>query len=344
MGCVELSDHKVIGNNKKPYIIAEVNSSHNGNIVTAKKMAEQIKEAGCDCVKFQSWSPESLYSRTYYDSNPIAKRIVQKFSLSEHDLLELSNYCNEIGISFSSTPYSIKEVDFLVEECNVPFIKIGSMEINNYDFLSYIAQKKLPVILSTGMSEMDEIRKAVSLFEANGNSTLILLHCISIYPAEKSTIHLNNILGLMEEFPNYPIGFSDHTFGTEIAVAATALGAGVIEKHFTLDKTKMGMDNNMAIEPDEMALLVQNCTNVYEAMGTRERIVTEAEYAQRMRMRRSVIYTKSLKAGSKITPEDLDVKRPGDGLDPGRMADIIGKSLTIDVEADTLVSESDFKA
>lgn len=130
-----LNNSTVIGDYKKPYIVAEVNTSHNGNIDTAKRMIDKVKECGCDCVKFQSWSPESLYSKTYYDSNPIAKRIVKKFALTEDQLLEVARYCKNAGISFSSTPYSPEEVDFLLGKCDVPYIKIASMDINNYAFL-----------------------------------------------------------------------------------------------------------------------------------------------------------------------------------------------------------------
>lgn len=340
MAEVILRDKTIIGDYKKPYIVAEVNSSHNGDVQTAKDMVKRAKEAGCNCVKFQSWSAESLYSKSYYDSNPIAKRIVQKFSLSEDELLDIANYCNEIGISFSSTPYSRSEVDFLVDKCNAPYIKVASMDINNYSYLEYIARKGIPVILSTGMAELDEIIKAVKVFETVKNKQLILLHCISIYPAEASTIHLNNIIGLRNEFPNYSIGFSDHTYGTEIAAAATALGACVIEKHFTLDKSKMGMDNNMAIEPDEMAELVKNCNNVYEAMGTAEKIVSQAEYEQRKKMRRSVIAARDLPKGTIIKLEDLDVKRPGDGLPPEYIEKLIGKTVNCEISADTMILKS----
>lgn len=341
MAKITLRDNTVVGDYERPYIIAEVNSSHNGSVETAKEMVKKAKEIGCSCVKFQSWSAESLYAKSYYDSNPIAKRIVQKFSLSESELLDIANYCNSIGMSFSSTPYSRQEVDFLLDECKAPFIKIASMEINNYEYLQYIAKKGAPIILSTGMAEMDEIRKAVAAIEEAGNRQIILLHCISIYPAEPETIHLNNILGLREEFPNYPIGFSDHTLGTEVAAAATALGVAVLEKHFTLDSGKMGMDNNMAIEPDEMAKLIKDCNNVYAAMGSKERVVSEAEYAQRKKMRRSVIAVRDLVAGTKLIEADFDVKRPGDGLPPEKIQTLIGRVLKNDVKADTMILETD---
>ncbi len=343
MASVLLRDGRLIENFAKPYVVAEVNSSHNGCVETAKEMIKKAKEAGCSCVKFQSWSASSLYSASYYKDNPVAKRIVEKFALSEEELAEVVECCKTEGISFSSTPYAKKEVDFLVERCNVPFIKIASMEINNYEFLSYIAKKNIPVVLSTGMAELDEIKRAVKVIEDSGNRQIILLHCISIYPAAPDTIHLNNIAGLQKEFPTCPIGFSDHTLGTEISSAAVALGACIIEKHFTLDNKKMGMDNNMAIEPEEMKKLVKNASNVFEAMGSTERVVSEAEYKQRKNMRRSIIVVRDMKKGDIIGKEDLSLKRPGTGLVPEKLSAVIGKKLVHDLEADTMIQENDFE-
>lgn len=341
MAEIKLRDGTVIGDYQKPYIIAEVNSSHNGNVETARQMIAKAKEIGASCVKFQSWSADSLYSKSYYSNNPIAKRIVEKFSLTEEQLISMADYCREVGISFSSTPYSCHEVDILLEKCRAPYIKVASMDINNNQYLRYIASTKAPIILSTGMAEMDEVRRAVEVIEKAGNSQIALLHCISIYPAEPETIHLNNILGLREEFPQYPIGFSDHTLGTEMAAAATALGAAVIEKHFTLDKSKMGMDNNMATEPEEFAQLIKGCNNVYKAMGSKERVVSEAEYVQRQKMRRSIIAAENLAAGTVLTAENLGAKRPGTGIQLDKLSSVIGKRLLRDIEADTLIAETD---
>lgn len=343
MSSIELSNGIIVGNYQKPYIVAEVNSSHNGNIIVAKEMIKSAKECGCDCVKFQSWSKESLYSKTYYNANPLAQRIVGKFALTENDFLEIVDYCNQIGISFSSTPYSKQEVDFLVDKCQVPFIKIASMEINNYEYLKYIAQKRIPVVLSTGMSELEEIKKAVQIFEEVGNDKLIILHCVSIYPAPASSINLNNLITLKELFPKYAIGYSDHTVGAEVACASIALGSGFVEKHFSLDNKKVGMDNNMATEPKEMKELVDSCHNVFKAMGKFERIVSEDEYKQRIKMRRSIVLNKDLVKGSILKYEDLDCKRPGDGIPPQRLDELIGKVLKSDIEADMLIYEKNIE-
>lgn len=339
MAEIQLADGRKIGDYIRPYIVAEVNSSHNGNVETAKQMIDEAKRIGCDCVKFQSWSAGSLYSATYYQENPIAKRIVGKFAMSEEALAELAEYCQKKGIAFSSTPYCKREVDFLVDTCNVPFFKIASMDINNYPYIRYIAEKGVPIVLATGMADLEEIQKAVATVEDTGNKNLCLLHCISIYPPETQTIHLNNILGLREEFASYPIGFSDHSLGTEMPVAATALGTAYIEKHFTLDKKKMGMDNNMAMEPDEFENMVACCHRVFDAMGGYERTVGEAELAQREKMRRSVVVVKDMKMGSVLQKNDLDVKRPGSGIPPEKMPELIGKKLAADVMADQILTE-----
>ncbi len=337
----KLNSGMVLSDFGKPYIVAELNTSHMGKIDTAKEMISTAKEAGCDCVKFQSWSAETLYSKSYYEQNPIAKRFFDKLSFSEEALMELANYCKSIEIGFASTPYSRREVDFLVNKCEVPYIKIASMDLTNLPFLEYIAKSGTPIVLSTGMGEMDEIVKAVRTIHKAGNQNVCLLHCTSIYPPEISTIRLKNILGLRERFPDCAIGYSDHSIGIEIASAAVALGACMVEKHFTLDNSKIGIDNQMATEPGEMAQLVRNCHNVQLALGSEDRIVFSAEIEQRHNMRRSIVATRDLFAGDSIKPEDLDVKRPGTGISPEKMADLIGNTLLRDVGADTLITDAD---
>lgn len=343
MAQIQLKSGKILGDYMRPYIVAEVNSSHNGDIEVAKRMIDAAAEAGCDCVKFQSWSAESLYSATYYKANPISKRIVKKFSLTQEQLRDMAEYSRSRGIDFSSTPYSREEVDWLVDECKAPFVKVASMDLNNYLYLRYIAKKGVPIVLSTGMSEMAEIRKAVQTIEDAGNRQICLLHCISIYPPEFETIHLHNILGLREAFPNYPIGFSDHSHGVEMAVAATALGAALIEKHLTLDRTKIGMDNQMATEPEEMKQMVDCCIRTQIAMGNKERVVREAEQEQMKKMRRSVIVTRNIKAGEILQLADLDAKRPGTGIPADKIESLVGKKLLVDKDADTLLEINDIE-
>lgn len=336
-----LRDFVVVSDYGRPYITAEVNTSHSGSVDTAKEMIDRAKDAGCDCVKFQSWSAESLYSRTYYDENPIAKRVVQKFAFNEAQLMQVASHCASRGIAFASTPYSEPEVDFLVEKSRAPYIKVASMDLVNYPFLDYIARRGVAIVLSTGMGTLEEVRRAVGTIEDAGNGNICLLHCISIYPPEISTIRLNNILGLREAFPTHPVGFSDHSLGTEMATAAVALGAAMVEKHLTLDRKKIGMDNQMASEPEEMAQLVRHCHNVNIALGDTERIVLPAELDQRLKMRRSVIVIRDVPAGTRLTRDDLGTKRPGTGLPPEKLAELVGRVVKNDLKADTLVLASD---
>lgn len=341
MAKIVLKDSTVIGDFLKPYVVAEVNTSHGGSLDVAKQMIDRAKEAGCACVKFQSWSTDSLYSRTFYDENPIAKRFVQKFAFSDVRLMEMADHCRSVGIAFASTPYSNAEVDFLVEKAGAPFIKVASMDLVNYPFLRYIGKSGVPIVLSTGMGTMDEIRKAVAAIEDAGNTQICILHCIAIYPPEISTIRLNNIHGLRAEFPRYPIGFSDHSMGIEIPVASVALGAALIEKHLTLDRKKIGMDNQMATEPEEMKQLVRSCENVHAALGGPERVVLPAELEQIKKMRRSVVAVRDLPAGTVLQAGDLCAKRPGIGLPPEALDALPGRTLKNAVKADALIFESD---
>lgn len=337
---MKLNNGVVVDNYSKPYFIAEMNTSHFGNIDIAKQMIDAAKKAHCNCVKFQSWSAESLYSQTYYRKNPIAKRIVNKFSLSSDQLKILADYAHGVGIDFASTPYSREEVDFLVHQCGVPFIKVASMEINNYPYLDYIARTGSAIILSTGMADQAEITKAVQCIHDAGNYNLCVLHCVSIYPAEPSTIHLRNMPTMRGLYPNVTIGYSDHTLGVETPIAAVALGAAMIEKHFTLDASKIGMDNQMAMEPDAFAAMVQSCNVAWESLGLDERLVSDAELAQRSNMRRSIVSRKTILAGAHIVWDDIDFKRPGDGYSPSELESVLGKVAVVDIPSDEVIYPS----
>lgn len=338
-----LNNGRVIGDGKEPYFVAEVNSSHNGDITLAKQMISKIKEIGADAVKFQSWSSTSLYSKDYYKNNPISKRFFDKFAFDNSKFDEVLKCCNELNISFTSTPYSKKEVDYLVNIAKVPFLKVASMDINNYLFLEYIAKTGSAIILSTGMSTYAEVDKAINILKSSGNKNLCILHCVSLYPVDYKYINLNNILYLKDKYKDIPIGFSDHSIGIEIPSAAIALGACVIEKHFTLDKSKIGMDNQMATEPEEFNKMIVACRNVYESLGTIERIVLDDEKEQLKKMRRSIVVNKNLKSGSLINIEDIDFKRPADGVSPDKYLDVIGKELVVDKNEDSILYYNDLK-
>ena len=334
MSTLTLRNGRVVGDYLRPYIVAELNTSHFGDMALARAMIDRAKAAGCDCVKFQSWSAETLYADSYYKDNAIAKRIVKKFALEAAQLKELSQYAKENGIDFTSTPYAIREAEFLVTDCDVPFVKIASMELNNLPYLSKLGALGVPLVLSTGMGTLEEIIAAVRVIEEAGNRQIVILHCTSVYPAEPRAMRLQNIAGLRTEFPTYPIGYSDHSIGMEIPVASVALGACLIEKHFTLDRSRIGMDNQMATEPEEMEAMIASCHRVHAALGGTGRILDASERSQAPKMRRSVVTTRQLKAGHVLTEGDLDAKRPGTGIAPGEMHRLIGRVLHEDIDAD----------
>jgi sialic acid synthase SpsE len=337
-----LRNGKNIVNEGDPYIVAELNSSHNGKIGVAKEMIDAAKKCGCDAVKFQSWSAESLYCRDYYEQNPISKRMVRGFSLKPEELLELSQYCSDVGIDFSSTPYSNEEVDFLVDRCQAPFVKVASMDINNLPYLRYIAKKDVPIVLSTGMATIEEIEDAVKAIEQEGNRNICILHCVSLYPVDVQSVNLNNMVMLRRKFPNYAVGYSDHTIGCEVACASIALGASLIEKHFTLNSEKIGWDNQMAAEPGDMEELVVKCRKVYRSLGLYERKLTSDEFDQQKKMRRSLVAAVDMCKGHKIEEKDLTAKRPGDGISLSEYEKIVGRVLVQDIKKDQLILEKYF--
>jgi N-acetylneuraminate synthase len=314
----------------RPYIIAELNTSHNGSLDLAKKMIHEAKQSGADCVKFQSFSPESLFSEKYLEKENITKRIFEKVSLSNNELIELATYSREIGLDFASTAYTREEVDFLVRNCNPAFLKVASMDINNYAFLKQISSYDLPIILSTGMSYLDEIDRAVDLIYSK-NKNLTLLHCTSNYPTKLEDANLLNITLFQDRYPKIEIGYSDHTIGTLAPTLASQLGAKVIEKHFTLDNKIIGMDNKMATDPIEFKKMALELTNFSKVLGSYDRIVGETELNMRDKMRRSIVLTKSIKAGDFITADMLTGKRPGNFIPISAISDIVGKTAKVDL-------------
>ncbi len=338
---IKLGKKTFIGKNFPPYFVAELNTSHFGDLNLAKKMIISAKQSGANCIKLQSWTPDSINSGEYYKKNPITRKFFEKYSLTKNSLKKLSIFCKKNRIDFSSTPYSKEEVNFLINECDVAFIKIASMDLNNSEYLKFIASKKKPIILSTGMGSINEIRTAVKILSKNSKKKFCLLHCVSLYPTPIKNLNLRNISGLIEEFPNIPIGFSDHTIGPEFAAASIALGASVIEKHFTLDKNKIGMDNQMSSEPDEFKNLVTYCKNIYYSLGQKKRRVSKIEFNQRLTMRRSLILKKDLKKGHKLTINDISLKRPGTGIAADKLKRIIGKKINKNLNAESILNYKD---
>ena len=338
---IKLNDNCKIGDFQKPYIVAELNTSHFGNISIAKKMILKAKETGCNCVKLQSWSPDTLYSKKFFNKNPVSKRFFDKYSLDNSQLKKLAIYSKKIGISFSSTPYSEEEVNFLVNECNPAFIKIASMDLNNYLFLKFIAKKKIPVILSTGMGTIKEIESAVKILISNGQKNICILHCVSLYPLDTKIANLKNITMLRNKFKNIPIGYSDHSIGSTLPILSIALGACVVEKHFTLDSKKIGMDNQMATEPNDMLKLTSESLITFNSLGAEKRSLSKKEFDQRKKMRRSIFTKVSLNKNEKITKEKILLRRPGQGIPPDKILKILGKKVNRNINKNSLLKISD---
>ena len=332
---------------KDPYIIAELGSNHNGDMNLARKLIDAAKRTGVDCVKFQSWSKDTIFSKKKYQENYFLsddyrnredyslEEIVKTFSISEKQLREMFEYAFESGIDCTSTPFSKKEVDFLVDVLDVPFIKIASMDVNNFPFLEYIAKKMKPMLMSTGLSELHEIDKAVKTIESTGNYQLIILHCIAIYPTPDKCVNLNNI-DTLKHLYQYPVGFSDHSLGFSIPLASVAKGVCIIEKHFTIDKDMFGWDHKVSATPEEMKIIVEESKRISRALGS-NRISCPEDETRKNEFRRSVVTSRNLKAGEVVKIEDLDAKRPGTGIPPGEIQYLIGRTLKIDIDEDEII-------
>ena len=349
---VQLTKTKEIFNYCKPYIIAELGANHNGDMKLAKKMIIEAKEAGADCVKFQSWSKDSVFARKKYEDNYFIsddyrdrtdytlEEIVDAYSISEEELLEMKKFADELGIDCTSTPFSRKEADFLVDKLNTPFIKVASMDLNNYPFLKYLAKKGKPIVIATGLSELHEIDKAIKTIENTGNKNIVILHCVSTYPPEDKDVNLNNIKTLMTTYPEYPIGFSDHTLGIAIPLASVALGACLIEKHFTLDKNMEGWDHKVSATKDEMREIVENAKRVSDALGSFRISATETNEKKR-EFRRSIVLTREMKKGETISLGDVDYKRPGSGFAPDMTDFVVGRTVNKDLMFDHILTNED---
>jgi len=324
---------------KEPIIIAEIGANHNGDMALARKMIKAARECGCDYVKFQSWTPDSLISREEYQRNQELRDMVEKYYLRPEQHRELSDYCKKNKIGFSSSAFSPEEID-LLKSLKVDFIKIASMDITNLELLKYAGRAKLPIMLSTGMASMAEIKKAVTIIEKEGNKKLTLMHCISIYPPQDEDINLNNIPMLKKEF-NYPVGFSDHTLGDTAALAAVALGATVIEKHFTLDKNLPGWDHQISADPGEMKLIASGAKRIAGLLGSDKRSIGRDEEAQKLKFRRSIVAARDLKKETSIKLKDLSFKRPGNGIPPDKLDSVMGKKLKRAIKADNLIEMKD---
>ena len=342
-----ITKSKELYNYCEPYIIAELGANHNGDMELARKLILSAKESGAHCVKFQSWSKNTIFSRQKYEENffladdyrdrsdVTMEKLVEAYSISEAQLKDMKEYADSLGIDFTSTPFSKAEADFLVDELKVPFLKVASMDVDNLPFLDYLARKGLPIILSTGLSDLSEIDEAVRTIENAGNKELVLLHCVATYPPRDEDVNLRKMETMRLQYP-YPIGFSDHTIGTEIPLAAVALGACVIEKHFTLDKNMEGWDHKVSSEPGDLAAIVDNSKRVHSSLGS-SRIIHVEDSERRREFRRSIVTSRDVKSGEILTEKDLDFKRPGSGISPAEVRYVIGRTLKRNIECDRVL-------
>jgi len=334
----------------KVFIIAEAGVNHNGDIRFAYKLVDAAKEAGADAVKFQTFKAENVvskiaekaeYQKETTNSKESQYEMIKKLELSFEDFVKIKDYCDKKGVIFLSTPFDYESVDFL--EGLVPLYKVGSGEITNLPFLEYIAQKGKPIILSTGMSTLGEVEEAVKIItNVNPSLPLVLLHCVSNYPAKYEDINLKAMLTLKEAF-KLPVGYSDHTLGIEIAIAAVALGAKVIEKHFTLDRGLPGPDHMASLEPDELKKMVKSIRNVEKALGIGIKKPAQSELEVIKAARRSLVAARDIRAGEVVKESDMLIKRPGTGILPKFKEMIIGMRLTKDVKKDNPFDWEDFK-
>lgn len=327
----------------KTLIIAEAGVNHNGSLEIAKQLVRTAKECGADIVKFQTAKLDSLVSKhaemaDYQKKNTgkeeSQKEMLRKLLLSYEDFLTLADYCKEVGIQFLSTPFDIESIHFLNPMQDI--WKVPSGEITNYPYLVEIAKTGKKVIISTGMAEMDEIEAAVRVLRENGTKDLTILHCTTEYPAPLDDVNLRVMQTLKEKF-GCPVGYSDHTKGISVSLAASALGAEVIEKHFTLDRNMEGPDHKASLEPDELKALVDGVRDIERALGTGEKKPSEIELKNRLVARKSIVARMDIKAGDMFTEENLTTKRPGSGLSPMLWNSVIGQKAKRDFTEDELI-------
>lgn len=331
---------------KKVIIIAEAGVNHNGDYEMAKQLALKAKEAGADYVKFQTGIPENVISR-YADMAEYQKvnightesqlDMVRKIMLDRNAFAPLKRYCDEIGIKFISTPFDLVSIDVL-RPLKMDFWKIPSGEITNFPYLKKIAQLGEPVIMSTGMSEMDEIEKAIEVLCSNGltKDQVTLLHCNTEYPTPMQDVNLRAMKQIRERFGVH-VGYSDHTKGIEVPIAAVAMGANVIEKHFTLDKMLPGPDHKASLEPNELKAMVDAIRNIEQALGDGQKHVSNSEQRNIVIARKSIIAARDIKQGETLTEENLTTKRPGNGISPMRWNEVIGTCAVRDFKEDELI-------
>lgn len=337
----------------KVLVIAEAGVNHNGNFELAKKLIDAAAHAGADYVKFQTFKADKLVTKTVskadyqirnvLDDDNSQYAMLRKLEMPEQWHYDLRDYAQLKGIAFLSTGFDEESVDFL-DKMGLPIFKTPSGEITNRPYLENIARKRKPTILSTGMASMEEIKAAIDVLVANGLSKEIItvLHCNTEYPTPMKDVNLLAMNTIQNEL-GVKVGYSDHTLGIEVPIAAAALGATVIEKHFTLDRSMPGPDHIASLEPLELSMMVSAIRNIELAIGGNGyKEPSESETANKVVARKSIHLGSALKTGHIIIAGDLEMKRPGDGISPMRLNEVIGKKLKADFPADYKLTWNDF--
>ena len=325
------------------YIIAEAGVNHNGSYELACKLVDAAKTAGVDCIKFQTFKSENLVShnaqKAEYQKNTTGDSsqvdMLKKLELSYDEFLALKKYCEEVSICFLSTPFDFDSIDFL-NSIDMPFWKIPSGEVTNYPYLVALAKTRKPVVMSTGMCEMAEIEAAVKVLRDNGTEDIRLLHCNTEYPTPYEDVNLRAMQTMRAEF-NLEVGYSDHTKGIEVPIAAVALGATIIEKHFTLNRNMEGPDHKASLEPDELADMVQSIRHIEKTLGTGDKTPSPSEVKNKAVARKSIVAKKRIEVGEIFTEENITVKRPGSGISPMRWNEILGTRANRAFDEDELI-------
>lgn len=323
-------------------IIAEAGINHNGDMNLAKELIDEAKKAGADYVKFQTavnptskYAPKAEYQKreTGADETQLQMALKLRLTLDQH--YELYEYCNKVGISYLSTAFDIDSVHFL-DSLKLPFWKIPSGEITNLPYLMEIAKTHKPIVMSTGMAEMDEIATAIDIFRENGSGDIILLQCHTDYPTMMENVNLKAMHTLTNTF-HLPVGLSDHSIGIEVPIAAVAMGATVIEKHFTLDRNMYGPDHKASIEPDGLASMIKAIRNIEVALGDGKKKCSSLEQKNIIVARKSIVTKRDIKKGELLTEENITTKRPGNGVSAMKWFEVLGTKAVRDFSEDELI-------
>ena len=331
-------------------IIAEAGVNHNGNVEIAKKMVLAAKKAGADYIKFQTFCPEKLVSKSaekadYQKQNTIAQEsqleMLQQLALTQDDFFELKEYCKRKEIGFLSTPFDLDSLHFL-DSLDMDFWKLPSGEITNLPYLLEIAKTGKPVVMSTGMCELEEIKEAVDYLRRAGTEKIILLHCNTEYPTPMEDVNLKAMQDIKDSL-GLPVGYSDHTQGIEVPIAAAAMGACVLEKHFTLDRTMSGPDHRASLEPKELQSMVAAVRNIEKAMGNGKKEPSQSERKNIGAVRKSIVAKCKIKKGEIFSEENLTTKRPGTGISPLKWFELIGQRAKRDYETDQLIVREEWE-